>query len=116
MNFKTLHIGTYSGTPSGSIEFNNELGEIKLKLDDEMVQEILQVCAEALVRVSKQAADEMTAEVLDGLGLALPEPEASPKRECTAYPINGCAHPQLCEDGCKGQPHSLSLKGHSDET
>ena len=22
--------------------------------------------------------------------------------KCTAYPINGCAHPQFCKDGCKG--------------
>ena len=24
--------------------------------------------------------------------------------KCTAYPFNGCAHPQFCQDGCKGQP------------
>ena len=26
--------------------------------------------------------------------------------KCTAYPINGCSHPQFCKDGCKGQPET----------
>jgi len=23
---------------------------------------------------------------------------------CRAYPLNGCSHPQFCEDQCKGHP------------
>jgi hypothetical protein len=23
---------------------------------------------------------------------------------CTAYPLNGCAHPQFCQDQCVGRP------------
>lgn len=24
--------------------------------------------------------------------------------KCTAHPLNGCAHPQFCKDGCAGRP------------
>jgi len=70
MNFKTLHIHRYNdGPPTGKVEFQNELGEISLKLDDQMVKKVLQVCAQAIIRVSKQAADEMTAKVIDEMGI-----------------------------------------------
>ena len=26
------------------------------------------------------------------------------KTPCAAYPLNGCAHPQFCRDGCAGRP------------
>ena len=88
MNFKNLFIHTTSGKLSGKIEFQNELGEIALKLDEQMTQDVLNVCAEALVRVSKQAADEMTATVLEGLGIPLDELEYTPSPPpCTP----GCA-------------------------
>jgi hypothetical protein len=27
---------------------------------------------------------------------------------CTAYPLNGCAHPQFCKDQCNGRPVKIS--------
>ena len=52
---------------SGSIEFSNELGKIELKLSDDAARRILRVVADELVAVSKAAADEMTASVLDAV-------------------------------------------------
>ena len=51
----------------GSIEFSNELGKIELRLDAETSRQILAVCADALVRISQKAANEMSARVIDAL-------------------------------------------------
>lgn len=57
----------YNGDLTGSVEFSNELGTIKLNMDPEASQEILRVCGDALVRISKKAADEMTAKVIEAI-------------------------------------------------
>ena len=70
MELESLAIYTYSGAPKGTIKFKNELGVIELRLDDEACREMFQVCGKALVRISKKAADEMSAKVLDALNVA----------------------------------------------
>lgn len=34
--------------------------------------------------------------------------DAETSVKCTAYPVNGCAHPQFCKDGCNGRPASVN--------
>lgn len=80
MNFEKLWLSARSdGTIRGHVEFKNELGTVELNLDDKLSKEVMAVCADALVRVSKQAAEEMSAQVLEGLGIELIEATPSDK-------------------------------------
>lgn len=68
MNFEKLFISKhYQGGLTGWIEFKNELGSIELQLPDELAQQLLALCADNLVAISKQAADEMTAKVIEAV-------------------------------------------------
>ena len=66
MILKNLHIhrGYRSEDPlRGEIEFKTEDGnELKLKLDEQLAQEIVKLCAEAVVRAGKAAADALIAD------------------------------------------------------
>ena len=74
MQFERLHVNKdYRGGLSGSIEFSNDLGKIALTLPDELAQKLLAICAETLVDISKQAAEEMSVKVIEAVTpLALP--------------------------------------------
>ena len=66
MELERLFISRYhDGTLRGSVSFKNDLGEISLNLDAAAGAAVMNVCADALLRVSKKAADEMTAKVID---------------------------------------------------
>lgn len=76
MILRSLHIrrqdyGDKSIT--GSVEFANGEGKIELVLDEQLCTEIVAVCADALVRVSKTAAENMTASMLEGFLLEPPK-------------------------------------------
>ncbi|MEN6587243.1 MAG: hypothetical protein ABFE02_14480 [Sulfuricella sp.] len=47
------------GPFTGSIEVSNELGEIKLTLNDEEIRQVLDICCESLMRISHEAAERM---------------------------------------------------------
>lgn len=57
--------GINSGTYSGYAEFDNELGRISLRLDEEMCQKIFKVCADGVLQISKAAAEEMRLSVIE---------------------------------------------------
>ena len=78
MNLKSLHIfrlGT-TGDLTGNVEFINELGTITLRMDEQFCKEILAVCGQCLVRQSQKAADEMSAKIIQDLGINLPQIES----------------------------------------
>jgi hypothetical protein len=69
MQLQKLHIerntwGSREGLLDGAITLKGESGEISLPLDDQMAQQIVAICAEAMVRVTKETAENMTAEII----------------------------------------------------
>ncbi len=70
MNIKTLHMyrdtyGSTAGKVTGKIEFESEYGEVSLILTPEHCEQILRICADSLVQVSKEVATELTREVIE---------------------------------------------------
>ena len=65
MNLKKLYIHRGYGTDAplrGEIEFATSDGEeIKLKLDEQLSQDIVRLCAEAVARAGRAAAERLTA-------------------------------------------------------
>ena len=77
MNLQSVHIYRSYGKPEyqGKITFGGPLGEITLMLDDEFSRELFKVCADQLVKVSRDAAEEMTATIIDAQAKALEPPK-----------------------------------------
>lgn len=66
-----IHRG-YDKKLTGSIEFINARGEIKLNLSDEAARNIVAACADALVQSSKETADLMKADVFEAITMLNP--------------------------------------------
>ena len=67
MRFEKLYIRrSYDGSISGSIELHGDAGKIELNLDEPACKKMFEVVASEMVKVSKQAADRLTAEVFSG--------------------------------------------------
>lgn len=76
MQLNKLHItrseyGQDKGQLHGHVEFAGPHGKVELPLDEILSQEIVSVCAEGIARMSRQIAENMTAEIIEGL-VALP--------------------------------------------
>ncbi len=67
MRLESLHLyrGWGQKGVTGKVKFNNQLGEIELKINEEQCQQILAICADSLVAISKAAADEMCAKIVE---------------------------------------------------
>ena len=70
MNLVKLEIererwGKNKGKYTGKIVFDNEHGEVSLRLSPEHIEQIFKLCADAIVDTSKAAAKEMTCAVID---------------------------------------------------
>ena len=71
MNLKRLEINkreSYQSNPGqleGSIKFESDTGEITLRLTPDHIQQIINVCADSLVVVSKAVAEELTSNVIE---------------------------------------------------
>ncbi len=65
----------------GSVQFLGDKGDaVTIRLDEEVSQEIVTVCADAIVKAGKQVAEMMVAEVIEqSAGIA--ELEHKPKEE-----------------------------------
>lgn len=80
MRLKQLHIDRQyweTGAPlAGHIMFDDNAGEISVKLDDAKCQQMLAIVADSMVEHSRKLANELTANVLLGVqalpGLAAP--------------------------------------------
>lgn len=66
MRLESLHLyrGWGQKGVTGKVKFTNELGEIELKINEDRCQQILAICADSLVAISKAASDEMCAKVI----------------------------------------------------
>lgn len=73
MKLKSLHInrGYCKGDPlRGSIEFESNHGtEIKVELDEQLSADIVILCANAIARAGKAAADALTSEALQATAI-----------------------------------------------
>ena len=58
--------GVEEGKLKGNIDVGTSLGEIKLILTEEKCQQILNLVADALVEQTKEVAQLMTAELIEG--------------------------------------------------
>ena len=66
--------GENKGKLTGRVEFSGPHGKVELPLDEKMSHDMVAICSEAIVRMSKGVAEEMTADVIQGL-TALPAGE-----------------------------------------
>lgn len=78
MELQRLHIsrieyGENKGCLMGVIEFSGPFGKVELPLDKQLSKDILCLCSDAVVRVSKMVATELTADIIDG-SVGLPAP------------------------------------------
>lgn len=78
MRLKTLHIYTVWSSEgdklTGTIQFENSLGEIQLNLSPEQISRILPVVADSLVASAKEVATELSATVIEQSQLQLEAP------------------------------------------
>lgn len=58
--------GPSKGSLEGNVTFMGEHGEIKLTIGDEQARAFVKVFSKALVESSKEVANRLTAEVLNG--------------------------------------------------
>lgn len=70
MQLKKLQIererwGENKGQYVGVITFDNELGEVSIKLSEEKCRELFMVCADGIVDTAKSAARELTCSVIE---------------------------------------------------
>lgn len=56
--------GADKGKLSGSIEFANQHGEMKVRINNEQAEKIVAILAENLVNTAKETAQLMTAQVI----------------------------------------------------
>lgn len=82
MQFKALQIeretyGEFKGQCVGTAKFEGAFGSVSITLSPELAARVLVVCADALINVSREAANLMTQEIIDQLPVpskaALPE-------------------------------------------
>ena len=57
--------GKNEGQYVGEIEFDNELGQVALKLTHERCEELFSICADGIVETAKKAAEEMTCAIIE---------------------------------------------------
>ncbi len=65
-----------AGQLEGEVEFESETGVITLRLTPSHVEQIINVCADSLVVVSKEVARELTAEIIEQSNLPQLENDA----------------------------------------
>ncbi len=56
--------GPNKGRLSGKVEFTGQNGAVVLPLDDDLSKQVIAVCADSLVRASKDLANNLTAEII----------------------------------------------------
>ena len=68
-----LKYGSAKGQLEGRIEFAGPYGNVTIPLDETLSLEIVKLCAAGITRMSRQIAEELTADVVEGT-VALPAP------------------------------------------
>ena len=62
--------GQKAGTYDGRIKYRGEYGTTEIYLDAKLSEEVLKLCAESLVRATKELAQNLTAAVFESAGIA----------------------------------------------
>ncbi len=78
MNLKELRIvreeyGQDKGKLLGKIKVDSQDGEITIRLTPKHIEQILRVCADSLVEVSKEVASELTSSMIEQSAVPLIE-------------------------------------------
>lgn len=68
--------GPEKGRLEGRIEFSSGGGKVELVLDEQVSADAVRLCADGIVRASHQVAEQMAADVIEGLSLPAPESDA----------------------------------------
>lgn len=76
LNIRLDEYGIHKGRYVGTADFKGQYGSVQVVIHPEASDAILKICAEALVRNSRELADTLTAETLTQVDKALPAPEA----------------------------------------
>ena len=58
--------GSNKGQLSGTVSFQGPHGKVELPLDEQMSQDVINICADAIVRSAQEVATELTADVIAG--------------------------------------------------
>ncbi len=66
--------GSHKGSYQGEVKFTGDYGSTTIKLDAQLSQEVLKICADSLVRQTKATAQIMTANILEQVPAALSAP------------------------------------------
>ena len=77
MTLLRVHRITYGkeeGMLQGVVEFTGPRGKVELELDEQLSQEVVNLCSDGIVRMSREIAAELTAEIVEGTA-ALPAPD-----------------------------------------
>lgn len=72
MVFRELKIereswGEKKGQYTGAIRYSGEAANIELKINDEQIQSIFAIVADRMIEVSKEAAEELTCDIIQSL-------------------------------------------------
>ena len=67
MEIKREDWGENKGKFIGSIRYTGEHANIDLKLNDEQIQSIFAIVADRMIEVSKEAAKELTCDIIESL-------------------------------------------------
>lgn len=67
-NLSIFRNGSYF---NATVTFQGEYGEVKLQLDKKMSDEVVQVCADAIIRASRTVAERMTEATIQDITPAL---------------------------------------------
>ncbi len=67
--------GKNEGQLEGRVEFEGPAGKVELTLDERLSKEVVNLCADAIVRAGQAVANELVAATLIQTGTALPAPD-----------------------------------------
>ena len=65
LEIERIRYGEKKGQFSGAIRFDNELGEVAIKLTPEKCEDLFRVCADGIVDTAKAAATELACSVIE---------------------------------------------------
>ena len=65
LKIERIRYGHHQGKHRGNIRFSNDSGEVSLKLNQELCNKIFEICAEGLIETAKEAANNMTCEIIE---------------------------------------------------
>lgn len=65
LEIKRERWGENKGQFTGAMRFDNELGEVAIKLSPEKCEQLFKICADGIVETAKAAANELTISVIE---------------------------------------------------